>query len=122
MADCARLYPLHILSRKWSYLTLRALREPLTFSDLQKELKFITNHILTRELKLLQEEKLVVRKEKYLLTPAGQALYEALEPVVAWSVHYADAPVCPSSKKCSACLSYPGAIGARSYIQIGKKN
>jgi DNA-binding HxlR family transcriptional regulator len=122
MVNCARLYPLQILSRKWSYLVLRALSQPLGFSELQKELKFITNHILTRELKLLQEEKLIVRKEKYTLTPAGHALYEALEPLVAWSVQYAGAPPCPSSRKCSACLSYPAVIGARSYIQIGKKH
>lgn len=119
--DCARLYPLHILSRKWSYLVLRALREPLSFSELQKELKFVTNHILTRELKLLQNERLVARKDKYVLTASGRALYDALEPVVAWSVQHAGKTSCPPSRKCSACLNYPHIMGQR-FVQIGKQS
>lgn len=119
MTACARMYPLQILSRKWSYLILRALREPLSFSELQKELRFITNHILTRELKLLQADKLVVHHDRYEVTPAGHALYEALEPLVQWSMKYANSPACPPSRKCSACLNYPAVMNQK-FVQVGK--
>jgi DNA-binding HxlR family transcriptional regulator len=120
-SNCPRLFPLRILSRKWSYLVLRALQEPLSFAELQKELKYITNHILARELRLLQEEKLIINQERYQITAAGKALFEAIEPLVRWSVEYAGAPVCPSQKKCSACMSYPAAIGVRQFVQIGRR-
>lgn len=121
ISHCARLYPLRILSRKWSYLVLRALREPLSFAELQRELKFITNHILSRELKLLQEERLIVTGEKYRVTPAGKALYAAVEPLAAWSVAYAQSPECGPQRKCSDCLGYPAVVGVRQFVQIGKR-
>src|SRR3990172_8593470 len=90
LMDCPRLYPLQILSRKWSYLVLRVLRERMHFSELQKELKFITNHMLARELKMLKDEGLLIAITDadahimYERTPAGTALVQALEPLVRW--------------------------------------
>jgi DNA-binding HxlR family transcriptional regulator len=110
-----------VLSRKWSYPIIKALSEPMGFSDLQRELRFITNHILTRELKLLQQERIVEQRGRYQLTPAGKALYEALEPLEQWSVKHAGTQHCPPNRKCSTCLSYPQAIGARAFVSIGKK-
>jgi len=116
VVGCSRLYPLSIISRKWSYLVLRALREPRSFSELQKELRFITNHILTRELRLLHEEKLIVMDSKYKLTAEGKALYEAAEPLVSWSVKHAGLNACPPDRKCSACINYQNVVGAHTYM------
>lgn len=121
MSDCTRLYPLRILSRKWSYIVLRVLQEPHTFSELQRELKFITNHILTRELKLLQQENVIANDGKYHLTPEGKALVEAVETLVAWSVKHGGKSPCPPSRKCATCFNYPNAVGARSFVTIGKR-
>ena len=119
--QCPRLYPLRIISRKWSYLILRLLREPQSFAEIQRELKYITNHILSRELRLLQEEKLITADKKYTLTPSGRALYEAVDPLVAWSLTHTTAVACPSQKRCSTCLNYTNTIGVKNYMQIGKK-
>ena len=108
--ECPRTYPLQILSRKWSYFVLRALRHERSFSDLKKELKFITNRILSRELSLLQEEQLVTHDDTYALTPRARELLDALEPLVRWSVKHGKRP-CPSEMECSRCANYPEAVG-----------
>jgi DNA-binding HxlR family transcriptional regulator len=107
MENCPRTFGLRILSRKWSYYTLRALRTPKTFSDLQRELKHVTNHIMSRELKLLQKEKVVTLQEsKYFLTPAGKTLLEAVEPLYMWGNTHANLRECPSGQNCSSCSRY----------------
>jgi DNA-binding HxlR family transcriptional regulator len=110
---CPRLFPVRVLSRKWSYLTLRALSKPMLFSELQRELKFITNHILTRELKLLQAEGLIAYNKKYSRTQAGEKLIESAEPLMMWSVNCTGRDICPPEKKCSTCITFPKVAGAR---------
>jgi DNA-binding HxlR family transcriptional regulator len=120
MTTCSRLYPLGILSRKWSYLTLRTLSAPRSFSEIQRGLKFITHHTLSKELKALQKEKLVTHDDQYSITPAGRELLKIVDELEQWSVQYANAPHCPPEKECSNCHSYAGTIGAREFVQIGK--
>jgi DNA-binding HxlR family transcriptional regulator len=110
--SCPRLYPLRVLGRKWSYPVLRALDAPKSFAELQRELRFITNHILTRELKLLQGEKLVLGGGKYRLTEAGRALYAAAEPLHNWSVEHGGKNSCPPNMRCSNCSNYESVIAS----------
>jgi DNA-binding HxlR family transcriptional regulator len=113
-SDCARLYPLRILGRKWSYLVMRALHTPQSFSQIKRELKIITNHILTRELKQLQSEQLIVENDKYELTKEGMALMQAAEALVNWSVQHAGRAACPPGRKCSQCPNYPAVVERKS--------
>ena len=72
--SCPRLYPLQILSRKWSYVVMRALRQGKRLTELKHELEFITSRILSRELNLLKEECVIEEKEGlYSLTKEGKA-------------------------------------------------
>jgi DNA-binding HxlR family transcriptional regulator len=98
---------LRIIARKWSYMTLRALRTPMTFSDLQRALRYITNHILTREIKLLMQEKLIILENgRYRLTPAGKELHDAVEPLTVWAAKYAGKTPCPPDRRCATCPGY----------------
>lgn len=105
--DCGPLYPLRILSRKWSYLVLRALQNPLHFSQLQKKMRFITNRVLSRELSVLQEGGLILQSNgEYVQTEKGAALVEAVQHLVEWSVYHGDLSYCPKEKDCSKCVHY----------------
>jgi DNA-binding HxlR family transcriptional regulator len=111
--DCAPVYPLRILSRKWAYHVLKALAKPRSFSQLQAELKHVTNHILSRELKLLQSEQLIQSDGQYRLTQAGTELLEATTVLMDWSVRHKRMSPCPLQQDCSACSRYPITVGAR---------
>lgn len=119
--QCSRLYPLSILSRKWSYLLLRALQQPKGFSELQHDLRFITNHILSRELRTLEEEHLIEKKTQYRLTTAGKALLDAVEPLAQWSCQYAQSPECPKEKECAKCSMYAQTLGVRTFATMGRE-
>jgi DNA-binding HxlR family transcriptional regulator len=71
---CPKAYPLRLLSRKWSFFILQALRKPKSFSVLQSDLHFITNRMLARELKVLVHEGIVSNDAAYALTPKGMSL------------------------------------------------
>lgn len=107
MNGCPRTWGLSILARKWSYFVLRALNQPKTFSELSRELRFATNHVLSRELKLLSEEKLIETKEgKYEQTEAGSALLIAIEPLHEWGFTHMKLQPCPPELACSRCSHY----------------
>ena len=113
--ECPNVFPLRILSRKWSYFILRALHRPKGFSDLHRELRFVTNRMLSRELKLLEKDGLVKGENGYALTPAGKELLAALTPLAAWSQKHKDCTDCPTDRPCSACQNYPVVVGARAF-------
>ena len=110
---CPHLYPMRILSRKWSYLIMRSLRSKKTFSQLSVELRFITNRILSRELKALQAEGIVVCEHDYFLTDRGKALLLAAEPLATWSINHCGRAACPGAKSCATCENYHITIGAK---------
>jgi DNA-binding HxlR family transcriptional regulator len=114
--DCPRTFGLRVLARKWSYFTLRALRKPLTFSELCRELHFATNHIVSRELKQLQSEQLIGQSEgKYVLTDAGAALLVAVEPLYNWGRQHKGMRQCSPEQLCSKCVEYPALVGGQLY-------
>ncbi len=85
----------------------------MTFSEVQKELKYITNRILSRELSLLQEDGLVLSKDgRYRCTQSGLDLIRASDKLVDWTERYKCVKRCPSEQKCSLCATYPAVIGA----------
>ena len=108
---CPRLTPLRILSRKWSYLILRELRDHQGFSELKGRLRFITSRMLSRELAILTQEELVDHKAgTYSLSSAGRALLDAAEPLMRWSVDHRNMRSCSPEQQCSRCALYPEAL------------
>jgi DNA-binding HxlR family transcriptional regulator len=77
----------------------------MSFGQLQRELKFITNHILARELKLLKEEGIIKGGPVYELTSGGKAFYESVEGIVSWAIKHAGAPDC-KQQHCGNCINY----------------
>jgi DNA-binding HxlR family transcriptional regulator len=120
MKGCPRTWGLSILSRKWSYFILRALKQPRTFTELQKELRFVTNHILSRELKLLQAETLMTATDgKYALSASGSALLSAVEPLHQWGFTHMKLQPCPPEKACSQCYQYT--LEMKPKLQVSSK-
>lgn len=81
---------------------------------IQAELKQITNRVLSKELKTLEKEGVVVKEQDmYALTDSGKKLLEALEPLAEWSVKHKNMPFCPPSQECSRCAQYKEEIHIR---------
>jgi DNA-binding HxlR family transcriptional regulator len=105
--NCSRLLPLTILSRKWSFLTLRMLKKSHSFSELKHALRFITSRVLSKELSALESDGLIKHEDTlYSLTAAGTALLAAAEPLMQWSVAYRGLHPCPEEQSCARCASY----------------
>jgi DNA-binding HxlR family transcriptional regulator len=100
---CRQYYPIRTLSRKWSYLILDSLQVPHSFNELRAELPYITNAMLTRELRLLEKEKFVLHGDKYGLSVSGKALHKVAQPIMKWGEDQFGGAVCACMKKCSSC-------------------
>jgi DNA-binding HxlR family transcriptional regulator len=111
MDACPRQYGLQIIARKWSYFLLRSLNGPKSFSDIKRELRFVTNHVLSRELKQLRTEGLIEQQDElYAITPAGKTLLDAVEPLYRWGVEQKHLGACPPQLACSRCTRYPSVV------------
>ncbi|MBR9700455.1 helix-turn-helix transcriptional regulator [Candidatus Woesearchaeota archaeon] len=117
--NCPRLYPLKVLSRKWSYLVLRSIGKGKHFAEIKKDLKYITSRILSRELTILQKEGMVDEQDRtYMLTHEGKTLLKAVEPMMAWSVKQCGMKSCHPLQKCSRCSGYKDAIDCMGRTKI----
>lgn len=94
--SCGVCETVDLLGRKWTLDLLGVLAEqgPVRFNALERELDGISPRTLSDRLSQLGEEGLVDRidheetppKVEYRLSPDGDALVEALDPLVAWSM------------------------------------
>jgi len=90
---------------------MRALRQPLSFSEIQRELKYVTNRMLSRELNLLISERLVTHDgERYARTERGNTLLEALTPLMEWCMTHESCTHCPPEKSCLTCHGYEAVV------------
>lgn len=84
---------LDLLGRRWALRILWELRggESLTFRDLQARSGEISSSVLNDRLRELREAGIVSAPPSggYQLTPAGQSLLGALEPLDAWAKAWA---------------------------------
>jgi len=91
---CPLIYTLEIIGQKWKlpimwYLFDNAFTR---YNELKRKVKGITNMMLTKSLKELQEHNLIVRiqyetippKVEYALTERGKALLPALDELSIW--------------------------------------
>jgi DNA-binding HxlR family transcriptional regulator len=84
---------------KWAGLIIRCLEDgPRRFSELRIPLRGITAKVLTRSLRLLEQDGLVhrtaytvpVRRVEYELTPLGRSLLEPIAAYCAWADQHWD--------------------------------
>lgn len=95
---CSMELTLDIIGGKWKPLILWHLREvTLRFSELRRKLSYITQKMLTQQLRALEASGLVNRliytqippKVEYSLTDAGKSLLPILETMSQWGLTYA---------------------------------
>jgi DNA-binding HxlR family transcriptional regulator len=92
--QCAVIYALDIVGQKWKLPIMWYLleAEPTRYNELKRRIKGITNMMLTKSLKELEEHKLIVRtqyetippKVEYSLTDRGKKLLPALNELNKW--------------------------------------
>jgi len=91
---CPLIYTLEIIGQKWKLPIMWYLFENdfTRYNELKRKVKGITNMMLTKSLKELEEHNLIVRiqyetippKVEYALTERGKALLPALNELSIW--------------------------------------
>lgn len=86
-----------IIGGKWKPLILWALRDgTLRFSKIEDELHGITQKMLTKQLRELEKDGMIVRKVyaqvpprvEYSLTESGQSLMPVLDALCSWGLEH----------------------------------
>jgi DNA-binding HxlR family transcriptional regulator len=91
---CPLIYALEIIGQKWKLPIMWYLfdNDFIRYNELKRKIKGITNMMLTKSLKELEEHNLIVRiqyetippKVEYGLTERGKALLPALNELSKW--------------------------------------
>jgi DNA-binding HxlR family transcriptional regulator len=90
------------LADKWALLILDRLEgEPVRFNHLRRDIKGISQKVLSQTLKKLERDGLISRTifatvpvtVEYALTPLGQTLTETVSALAHWAEHNMDAVV-----------------------------
>ena len=91
---CPLIYALEIIGQKWKLPIMWYLfdNDFTRYNELKRKVKGITNMMLTKSLKELEEHNLIVRiqyetippKVEYALTERGKALLPALKELSIW--------------------------------------
>lgn len=92
--DCPVAYTLSVLGGKWKWLIIYILSEEgtLRYGELRRNLPGITHKMLSQQLKELETDQLIDRKEyhqippkvEYSLTEKGQSLVPILDLMCDW--------------------------------------
>ncbi|MGQ8874751.1 winged helix-turn-helix transcriptional regulator [Paenibacillus sp. TSA_86.1] len=87
-------YTMSVIGGKWKMiiLYLLAAKQPVRFNEMQRQIGAITYKVLSAQLKELETDGLVTRKEfpqippkvEYSLTPKAQTLLPVLEQLCEW--------------------------------------
>ena len=93
-SNCPIIYALNIVGQKWKLPIMWYLfkNETTRYNELKRRVKGITNMMLTKSLRELEEYMLIVRtqyetippKVEYSLTERGKALLPALDELYIW--------------------------------------
>lgn len=91
---CPVIYALEIVGQKWKIPIMWYLfdNDNLRYNELKRKINGITNMMLTKSLKELEEHKLITRtqydlippKVEYSLTERGKALFSTLNELYKW--------------------------------------
>lgn len=87
-------YTLSLISGKYKMIILYCLQEyePVRFNELKRYLKKVSDKTLSTNLKELETDNLIIRKEypqippkvEYSLSPRGKSLMEVLDKLCTW--------------------------------------
>lgn len=97
---CPTRLVLDRLADKWSLLILDRLRDgPLRFNALKRDIRRVTQKVLTQTLRKLERDGLIVRTVfatvpvtvEYALTPLGETLTQTVSALTHWAEHNMDA-------------------------------
>ena len=99
-SECPIIYTLAVVGGKWRWLIIYKLSAAgvLRYGELKRNLPPITHKMLSQELKELEAEKLIHRKEyhqippkvEYSLTEKGKTLLPILELMSKWGAENRD--------------------------------
>ncbi len=106
----------HLLGKKWVMLIMHALqKDVLTFNELARKLKPITNKTLSERLRDLEKEHLIQKKSLsenqikivYSLTQKGRELLDLFSALKHWAVTYGAVPESCMTTNCVECPYHP---------------
>ena len=97
LPDCPVATPVQVIGNKWKLLILRNLLvRPWRFTELQKDLKGISQKVLTDSLRSMVADGIVVRtayaevppRVEYSLSELGESMRPILDSMKAWGEAY----------------------------------
>lgn len=98
--ECPIMATIAMISDKWKVLIICKLKnKTLRFNELRRELKGVTQRVLTHQLRELEADGLVNRqiyaevppRVEYSLTELGQTLIPVLDHLESWAQEHSDA-------------------------------
>jgi len=102
--DCPGDQAFQLLARRWNAFIIWALLEqPRRFTDLLETIDGVSDRMLTKRLRELEDVGIVSRRRyrevpprvEYALTEAGHALHPIIEAMEEWSSRWADGKATP---------------------------
>ncbi|WP_340694997.1 helix-turn-helix domain-containing protein [Hydrogenobacter thermophilus] len=117
MSECPIEVTLSVIGGKWKFLIIKELMDgPKRFSQLMRSIKGITQRMLTKQLRELEQDGIVDRilypqvppKVEYTLTPIGKELRNVLLSLHSWGTLYVEKKGKGVSSSCEARLLYNG--------------
>ncbi|MHA1934019.1 MAG: winged helix-turn-helix transcriptional regulator [Candidatus Thorarchaeota archaeon] len=121
--NCPVFVTSQILGKRWTILILQALMMPkagqgIRFSEIQKNLEWISPKVLTQRLRELEKENVLTRKVdassippkvSYQLTAKGEELRDVLTMMQQWGMKYgsSDPGICNgvNFENCDGCTT-----------------
>lgn len=103
---CPYVTAQRLLQGKWSILVMHHLSEgPVRFNELQRRLPRMTHATLSRQLKQMESDGLIVREDlggtvpcvQYRLSGLGERFLPALDALREWGQGYIDSGAVPSA-------------------------
>ena len=97
LPDCPVALTVQLIGSKWKLLILRnLLKRSWRFKELQRDLKGVSQKVLTDSLRSMESDGLVIRTEfqevpprvEYSLSPLGESLWPVLESMRTWGERY----------------------------------
>lgn len=97
MPACPVATTVQLIGSKWKLLILRNLRErPWRFNELKRDLKGISQKVLTDSLRAMEEDGIIIRtvypevppRVEYALTPLGETMGPILDAMAEWGNNY----------------------------------
>ena len=117
------------LADKWALLILGRLEDgPLRFNALKRDIKRITQKVLTQTLRRLERDGLILRRVEatvpvsveYALTPLGASLTGTVAALARWAERHMDAIAAAQQAYDAARLEEPPAGVLQHRLEIGR--